>query len=81
MGYFANGTENMMYEERYCAKCIHDGEESGCAVMLAHMLFNYEECNNPESILHLLIPRSDDGLGNERCRMFADKVRFQDKLS
>lgn len=72
MGYFSNGTEAMMYEEQYCDNCVHqDGPDgkSGCAVWLAHFLYNYKECNNPESILHLLIPRSKDGLTNEKCLM------------
>lgn len=77
MAYFSNGTEGDLYEGRYCDRCLHqngpDGN-SGCAVWLAHMLFNYEHCNDENSILHILIPRSKDGLGNEKCRMFADKV-------
>jgi len=32
---------------------------------LAHLLHNYDECNNDKSILVLLIPRSENGLGNE----------------
>jgi len=45
----------------------------GCTVWLAHELHNYEECNNENSILHLLIPRTKDGLGNEQCTMFRPK--------
>ena len=73
MGYFSNGTEGMMYEERYCDRCIHQGpiDGPGCAVMLAHNLFNYKECNKKDSILHLLIPRSKDGW-NEQCSMFVE---------
>lgn len=67
MGYFSNGSEGMDYEERYCAHCLH---YEGCPVWLAHMIHNYDECNNEGSILHMLIPRSKDGLGNERCAMF-----------
>jgi hypothetical protein len=70
MGYFPNGTAGMDYEDHYCSRCIHDDDEHGCAVMLAHNLYNYDECNKPESILHLLIPRSKNGLGNEQCLMF-----------
>jgi len=77
MGYFSNGAEGMSYEARYCDHCHHqngpDGE-SGCDVWLAHNLHNYTECNNKESILHLLIPRTEDGLGNEQCRMFMEKT-------
>jgi hypothetical protein len=74
VGYFSNGTEGEVYEAQYCAKCLHrDGPDgnSSCSVMLAHLLHNYDECNKPESILHLLIPRAKDGVGNERCTLFA----------
>ncbi len=77
MGYFSNGTEGMIYEDRYCSRCIHqDGHDGagGCAVWLAQIMANYEECNNPDSVLHILIPRSKDGLENEQCRMFVAKA-------
>ena len=73
MGYFSNGTEGMMYEDQWCSNCIHqDGQDgkSGCYVWLAHSLHNYEECNKEDSILHLLIPRTKNGFGNEKCKMF-----------
>lgn len=70
MGYFSNGSEGADYEAAYCVRCVH---LQGCAVWLAHMLHNYDECNNEKSILHLLIPRSDNGLGNEECLMFHEK--------
>lgn len=59
----------MDYQARYCQKCVHDVKQD-CAVWLAHLLANYNECNNPDSTLHLLIPRSKDGLYNEKCKMF-----------
>lgn len=71
MGYFSNGCEGDSYEARYCSNCVHqngpDGK-TGCAVWLAHMLKNYDECNNKESILHTLIPRK--GIVNLKCLMF-----------
>ena len=73
MGYFSNGTEGATYEADYCDHCVHqngpDGE-SGCAIWTAHMIANYDEANNPQSVLNILIPRSKDGLDNERCRLF-----------
>ena len=72
MGYFSNGTEGDMYEAKYCARCVHETEEVGCAVMLAHMIHNYAEANNDDSILHMLIPINDEGW-NEQCRMFIPK--------
>lgn len=71
MGYFPNGTEGMLYEQDFCERCLHN---EGCAVWLAHTLRNYDECNKAESILHILIPRTKDGLGNEQCRMFVDET-------
>lgn len=73
MGYFSNGTEARAYEAEHCDHCVHRATEevgSGCPVWGAHLLYNYDECNNDKSILHTLIPRSEDGLRNERCRMF-----------
>lgn len=68
MGYFPNGSAGRDYEAAYCDRCVHG--EAGCSVMLAHLLFNYDECNNDKSILDVLIPRSVEGLGNEACTMF-----------
>lgn len=76
MGYFSNGTENDMYVAEYCQNCKHGdwfhddtGDVPMCAVMMAHLLYNYDECNNKESILHILIPRDGKGY-NEQCLMF-----------
>jgi hypothetical protein len=70
MGYFSNGTEGMDYELEYCERCVHEKpDDGGCAVWLAHLLHNSDECNNPQSILHLLIPRLKGG-GNGQCAMF-----------
>lgn len=75
MGYFSNGSEGMDYEARYCNRCVHEGppDGPGCAVWGAHLFSNYAERNNDNSILHQLIPRTTDGLGNEQCRMFWEK--------
>lgn len=70
MGYFSNGTEGMIYEDQYCSKCVHNG---GCAVWDAHLIFNYQECNNDKSILNFLIPRSEDDVWNEKCAMYYEK--------
>jgi len=70
MGYFSNGSEGLAYEAAYCDKCIHQFDQTGkvCKIWELHMLKNYDECNNKESILHDLIPRSE--LGNATCTMF-----------
>lgn len=71
MGCFSNGTSFMIYEEMYCSRCVHHGgPDSMCSVMLAHTLHNYAECNKDDSILHLLIPRSESGIDNEQCTLF-----------
>lgn len=72
MGYFSNGTEGDDYYSRYCAHCVHEQGERECAVWLAHLLFNRDGANNPESVLHVLIPRGADGF-NEQCKMFVDR--------
>lgn len=78
MAYFSNGTEGEMYQEAYCDKCVHGG--GSCAVWLAHNLHNYRDCNDKESVLHLLIPRTD-AFTNGQCRMFLKgKPRTQREL-
>ena len=68
MGYFSNSDAGMAYEAQWCASC-HHYKEGGCAVLLAHMLHNYDQCNDDDGSLHVLIPQSKDGLGNLKCRM------------
>ncbi len=70
MGYFPNGSAGMDYEHNYCRRCIHLNEDGGgCAIWLAHMIHNYDECNKKDSILHLLIPRDEQGF-NKQCELF-----------
>lgn len=76
MGYFSNGTEGMAYEEQWCVRCAH---HEGCHVWLAHLLHNSAECNKEDSILHLLIPRSKDGLSNLKCNLFIPKQTAHEK--
>lgn len=68
MGYFANSTEGLVYEERYCWRCVHNLDEYSCPVWEAHLLWNYDECNNKDSVLHKMIPRN--GITNEQCIFF-----------
>lgn len=75
MGYFANGSEGMDYEARYCDRCVHQhraGPEGDCVVWLLHLLRNYDDSDKPVSVLHMLIPRSPAG-GNLQCEMFVEK--------
>lgn len=73
MAYFSNGTEGEDYEAQWCSRCVHLDDPPMCAVWEAHLLANYDERRNAESPLHVLIPRSSDGLRNEQCRMFRAK--------
>lgn len=70
MAYFPNGTAGDAYHEEYCSQCIHDQQEGGCPIWFLHGLHNYDECNKPQSFLHILIPRTPDKLSNEVCSMF-----------
>ena len=70
MGYFSNGTEGEMYYEEFCSRCIHNKNED-CPVWDAHLLYSYQDCNKPESILHMLIPRN--GARNLPCRLFVEE--------
>jgi hypothetical protein len=76
MGYFSNGTEGDMYEVQFCNHCKHENEEKGCPVMLTHVLYAYEECNNESNakrMLDMLIPR--EGIENKQCTMFVPRGR------
>lgn len=70
MGYFSNGIEGADYQERYCSRCVHDKNQD-CPIWTAHLMLNYQECNKPDSILHMLIPR--DGVRNLPCRLFVEE--------
>jgi len=81
MGYFSNGDAGEAYEAAYCARCIHGPKRTDklCAVWALHFMHNYDECNKPESFLHVLIPRSGDRLGNEECAMFIELPDLPDE--
>jgi hypothetical protein len=70
MGYFSNGTEGDMYEENWCERCLHKSEGEGCAVMLAHLVFNYEQHKDDDlkNVLDTLIP--SEGAFNAECAMY-----------
>lgn len=75
MGYFSNGSEGDDYEARYCARCVHE-KEGGCPVILAHVLFAYDLCNDKEHpgkvMLDMFIPR--EGIENWECTMFVERA-------
>lgn len=79
MGYFANGTEGMIFEEAWCSRCAHSdtsgnreiGVHPPCPVWMAHTLYAYQLCNAEDHpakiILDMLIPteirKANDGHG------------------
>lgn len=70
MAYFPNGTAGMSFEMEFCANCVHGydpetNEMLPCEVWSLHLIHNYKECNNPDSMLHKLIP-----LDCSKCTMF-----------
>jgi hypothetical protein len=77
MGYFPNGTAGADYYEQYCVRCVHDKDES-CPIWNAHLIHNYDECNNEDSILHMLIPLAKDRLGNDACLLFIENPAVGD---
>jgi len=70
MGYFSNACEGQDYEAMWCDRCAHNHPEHGCPCLGAHGWWNYDECNNPDSILHKMIPRK--GTQNEKCIFFVE---------
>lgn len=78
MGYFSNGTEGHLYQERYCSRCIHEdsANEKFCPIWNAHLIHNREGANNPDHILHMLIPinRDDSANYNGQCHLFVHRT-------
>ena len=68
MAYFSNGSEGDFYEAKYCRRCVHMHPAHGCPCWDAHLLWNYDECNKPNSILHKMWPR--EGCHNGVCMFF-----------
>ncbi len=68
MAYFSNGSEGLDWQEENCTGCVH---EDDCAIIHAHCIHNYSECNDSASILHVFIPYDD--CVNGECRMRIEK--------
>ena len=66
----------MCIRDSNCNVCQHEGppDGPGCMVFGAHLVYNYDQLKegNEEirAILNMLIPMTEDGLGNKQCRMF-----------
>lgn len=82
MAYFSNGTEGMVYEERYCNRCVHQGGPNGpgCHVWVCHLLYAYEECNNKsnaKAMLDTLIPMDEETGFAGQCTMFHEMTEAE----
>lgn len=75
MAYFSNGSEGFDYQSRWCERCEHYDEETGCPIWNLHYRYNSSQfkSNFLAFILGLFIPRSKDRLSNEKCVMFRAK--------
>jgi hypothetical protein len=81
MGYFSNGTQGGFYNEEYCFHCAHwqydvETDTEGCPVWDAHINSDQREMAETDSLLHLLIPRGQDGQ-NLECAMFLSKSKLK----
>lgn len=73
----------MDYEARWCEHCIHRPTADGldCPILELHAEWNYDQAAGSEQArekgraLSVFIPRSEDGLQNEQCRMFVEAPR------
>lgn len=86
MGYFPNMTAWECWATDNCAKCAHwpqKDDDPACPVEMAHMLYNYELCNDTESpgavILDMLIPRKKGDIDNAKCALFQPRNGVTEK--
>ena len=85
MGYFSNGTEVLIYQEKYCFNCKNyidkkDGRGEGCPIWDLHFLYGYELCNSKSKgkvMLDYLIPEDEEGM-NKECSMFLKREERDD---
>jgi hypothetical protein len=81
VGYFSNGTEGNMYEEKYCNRCVNDNDGK-CPIMTLHLLWNYEQ--NQDEIkkyaLDFFIPMQQDGPFNDKCLMFLGVISYEKEI-
>ena len=71
MGYFPNGSAGDKYVAQWCERCVHDDADFGCAVWELHLRSSNSQAER--AALDVLIPRTADRLGNERCKMFLER--------
>ncbi len=76
MAYFPNGSDGDIYHARYCERCVHWSDETGCPTWDLHNEWNYDAVGKDADkdkafALELLWPR--DGVYNADCRLFHEK--------
>lgn len=76
MGYFSNGTEGQMYEERYCSRCTHGQDRDPCTIMNAHFVAASfsgwaDDASPMRMVLDMLIPMDEEHY-NKRCTMMME---------
>ena len=84
MAYFPNGTAGELFESRECFDCIHEGppEGPGCAIMLIHLVWNYDQCDNEQlqDVMQALIDDEGQPLG-KMCQMRVAKEDDPNQIS
>lgn len=71
MAYFSSSSEGADYEEQWCVKCVHYGDDGcGCPILNLHTRHNYDEVEKKYSFLHVLIPIDEITRENKQCTMF-----------
>jgi hypothetical protein len=61
----SNGTEGMMFMERWCSKCSQDTEESPCEILTSAMVFGITDKGYPREWAY-------DKEGRPFCTAFTD---------
>lgn len=72
MGFFPNGTSFIVYDDEWCAGCVHGDGDANCPVIEAHLAHGYGDIPAAQDILDTLIPRDANGRSC-RCAMFVPR--------
>lgn len=75
--YFSNGQHGDLYEEKWCNRCIHQGDDEqgeSCPVWMLHFMWNDEwhDDETKRAALDWFIPRRQ-GEDFPECAMFVSK--------
>lgn len=80
MAYFSNGTEGMIWEQKWCSRCVHQdpSDGDGCPILTLHVVFNGDE-GDVRTALDMLIPNGNRGPG--KCALFFEKAQQTEDAS